>query len=64
LFKKNYNRSTIGQERLTSMIILSKEHEFELDKCPIWQMLYDEIIDEFSSLKARKENFLSLKFTL
>lgn len=48
---KNYLRSTIGQERLTSMAILSIEHEFAR------QISYDEIIDEFSSLKARKENF-------
>lgn len=48
---KNYLRSTIGQERLTSMAILSIEHEFAR------QISYDEIIDEFSSLKARKANF-------
>lgn len=38
---KNYLRSTIGQERLTSMAILSIEHEFSR------QISYDEIIDEF-----------------
>jgi len=48
---KNYLRSTIGQDRLTSMAILSIEHEFSR------QISYEEIIDEFSSLKARKENF-------
>jgi len=36
---------------LTSMAILSIEHEFAR------KILYDKIIDEFFSLKARKENF-------
>ena len=49
---KNYLRSTIGQERLTNMAILSIEHEFAR-----LQMSYEEIIDEFASLKARKANF-------
>ncbi|KAL4134887.1 hypothetical protein QTP88_006577 [Uroleucon formosanum] len=48
---KNYLRLTIGQERLTSIAILSIEHEFSR------QISYDEIIDEFSSLKARKGHF-------
>ena len=46
----NFLKSSIGQERLTSMAILFIKHEFAR------KISYDKIIDELSSFKARKEN--------
>ncbi|EZA54577.1 Zinc finger MYM-type protein, partial [Ooceraea biroi] len=45
---KNYLRSTMGQERLSSLSILSIEHNIVKD------INYDDVIDEFAEMKARK----------
>jgi len=47
---KNSLWSTTEQERLTSMAILSIEHDFARK---IW---YEEIFDELTTLKTRKAN--------
>ena len=49
---KNYLRSSMGQERLTNLAILSIENPVAKSLC------YNEIIDNFASLKARKINFV------
>ncbi|ESO02950.1 hypothetical protein HELRODRAFT_81101, partial [Helobdella robusta] len=48
---KNYLRSTMGQSRLSDLAILSIERDLakEVD--------FDEVIDKFASLKARKGKF-------
>lgn len=45
---KNYLRSTMGQERLSNLAILSIEHEVarEID--------FENVIDEFAAIKSRK----------
>ncbi|XP_065665568.1 uncharacterized protein LOC136086994 [Hydra vulgaris] len=48
---KNYLRSSMGQERLTNLAILSIKNPLVKSLC------YNEIIDNFASLKARKINF-------
>lgn len=48
---KNYLRSRTGQGRLTSLAILSIEHETAAN------LNFDDIIDEFASIKARKVKF-------
>lgn len=48
---KNYLRSTMGNERMSNLSLLSIEHEI-LNSLPI-----DEIISDFASLKARKKLF-------
>ena len=48
---KNYLRSTMSQERLTGLAILSIEQEIAC------QLSYDNIITEFANQKARKINF-------
>ena len=48
---KNYLRSAIGQERLTNLSILSIE--FDVTN----SLSFDDVIDKFSSLKARKIKF-------
>lgn len=45
---KHFLRSVIGQDRLTNLAILSIEYEIALN------MNYEELIDRFASLKARK----------
>lgn len=45
---KNYFRSTMGQERLSSLMILSIEND--LANC----LSHDEVISNFASKKARK----------
>ena len=42
----------MGQERLTNLAILSIENPLAKSLC------YNEIIDNFASLKARKINFV------
>ena len=48
---KNYLRSTLGQERLTNLGILSIEFETSNS------ISYDDIIDDFAAAKARKIKF-------
>ena len=48
---KNYLRSTMGQERMSNLALLSIEHGI-LNWMPM-----DEIISDFASLKARKNSF-------
>ncbi len=48
---KSYLRSTMSQERLTGLSIISINHSIGE------QILYDDIIDDFSSRKARKVRF-------
>ncbi|XP_050547907.1 uncharacterized protein LOC126909513 [Daktulosphaira vitifoliae] len=48
---KNYLRSTMVQERLTNLAILSIEHEIAS------KMDYTLVIEEFASKKARKVKF-------
>ena len=45
---KNYLRSSMGQERLTSLSIVSIEYDVASS------LNYDDIIDDFASSKARK----------
>ena len=45
---KNYLRSTMGQERLSNLSIISIEQNIA------HQLNYDSIIDEFASMKSRK----------
>lgn len=45
---KNYLRSTIGQDRLSNIGIISIEYDIAKD------INYDNIIDEFAQIKARK----------
>lgn len=49
---KNYLRSTMGQERLSNLAILSIEQEIAS------KMDYTSIIEEFASKKARKVNIV------
>ncbi|MBW0529459.1 hypothetical protein O181_069174 [Austropuccinia psidii MF-1] len=51
---KNYLRSTMGQERLSNLAILSIEQEIAS------KMDYTSIIEEFASKKARKVNIFKL----
>lgn len=48
---KTYLRSTMTQERLTNLAILS------IEKTTFESISYDDIIDEFAERKARKINF-------
>ena len=48
---KNYLRSTMNQNCLTSMTILS------IEKCLVDQLSFDDVIDDFASIKARKVKF-------
>ncbi len=48
---KSYLRSTMSQERLTGLAIISINHSIGE------QILYDDIIDDFASRKARKVRF-------
>ena len=48
---KNYLRSTMGQERMSNLALLSIENGM-LNSLPM-----DEIISDFASLKARKKSF-------
>jgi len=45
---KNYLRSTIGQERLSNLSIISIEYNI------VKNINYDDVIDEFAEMKARK----------
>ena len=49
---KNYLRSTVSQERLNGLAILSIEKEF------LQEIDYDNFIKTFASQKARKINFI------
>jgi len=49
---KNYRRSTMNQERLSNLAILSIEQEIAS------KIVYTSIIDEFASKKARKVKFV------
>ncbi|XP_025192161.1 zinc finger MYM-type protein 1-like [Melanaphis sacchari] len=48
---KNYLRSSIGQDRLSNMAIISIESETAN------HLNYDDILEEFASIKSRKINF-------
>lgn len=48
---KSYNRSTMGQERLSGLSILSIEHEIAKS------INFDDVINEFALAKARKIKF-------
>ncbi|XP_076046741.1 zinc finger MYM-type protein 1-like [Oratosquilla oratoria] len=48
---KTYIRSSMGQERLSGLAIISINHEVGKD------VLYEDIIDDFASKKARKQRF-------
>lgn len=48
---KTYLRSTLAQERLTELALLSLENE------RVQEMYYDNVINEFASLKVRKQEF-------
>lgn len=48
---KNYLRSTLSQEKITNLAIIS------IEKKIADQLKYDEIIDQFADLKSRKVNF-------
>ncbi len=48
---KSYLRSTMSQERLTGLAIISINHSIGE------QISYDDIIDDFASRKARKVRF-------
>jgi len=49
---RNYRRSTMNQERLSNLAILSIEQEIAS------KIVYTSIIDEFASKKARKVKFV------
>jgi len=48
---KSYLRSTMSQERLTSLAVISINHLIGE------QISYDDIIDDFASMKSRKVRF-------
>lgn len=48
---KNYMRSTMAQERLSSLSLLSIENQ------RVRQIDFNKIIDEFASMKSRKKSF-------
>jgi len=48
---KNYFRTTLDQEKITNLAIISIEHEI------VDEMDFDDIIDTFADLKSRKINF-------
>ncbi|ESO02949.1 hypothetical protein HELRODRAFT_81078, partial [Helobdella robusta] len=48
---KNYLRSTMGQSRLSDLAILSIERDLAK------KVDFDEVINKFASLKARKGKF-------
>ncbi|KAF7642593.1 hypothetical protein LDENG_00255250 [Lucifuga dentata] len=48
---KNYLLSTMGQSRLSSLVILSIESEL------VKYIDFDEVIHKFAALKARKGKF-------
>ncbi|CAM8884341.1 unnamed protein product [Rhodiola kirilowii] len=48
---KSYLRSTMSQERLNALALISIEHEF-LEKLD-----YDRLIDDFASKSARRSMF-------
>ena len=48
---KTYLRSTMSQERLTGLAVISTNHSIGE------QISYDDIIDDFASRKARKVKF-------
>ena len=50
---KNYLRSTMSQERLNGLAILSIEKDL------VKEIDYENFIKEFASKKARKINFMS-----
>lgn len=47
-FIKNYLRSTMGQERLSNLSILSIENEVA------GEINFEDVIDEFAAIKSRK----------
>lgn len=51
---KNYLRNTMGQERLSSLTLLSIEHE------KLRELDFADVIKEFASQKARKKPFSSI----
>lgn len=55
---KGYLRSKTGPERLTSIDILSIKQEFTR------KIVYEGIIDEFASFKARRAYYYNFKFSL
>jgi hypothetical protein len=52
---KTYLRTTMSQERLSGLAMISIENEY-LDK-----LNYDDLIEEFASKNARKSNFLGVE---
>lgn len=55
---KNYLRNTMGQDRLSSLTLLSIEHE------KLRELHFTDVIKQFASQKARKKGFsLSSKLT-
>ena len=51
---KTYLRTTMSQERLSGLAMISIENEY-LDK-----LNYDNLIEEFASKNARRSNFLEV----
>jgi hypothetical protein len=51
---KTYLRTTMSQERLSGLVMISIENEY-LDK-----LNYDDLIEEFASKNARRSNFLGI----
>ena len=49
---KTYLRTTMSQERLSGLAMISIENEY-LDK-----LNYDDLIEEFASKNVRRSNFL------
>jgi hypothetical protein len=49
---KTYLRTTMSQERLSDLVMISIENEY-LNK-----LNYDDLIEEFASKNARRSNFL------
>jgi hypothetical protein len=52
---KIYLRTTMSQERLSDLAMISIENEY-LDK-----LNYDDLIEEFASKNARRSNFLGVR---
>lgn len=52
---KNYLRSTMSQERLNSLAILTIESDL------MSSLEYEDIIDDFSRMRSRKKNYVNYK---
>ena len=49
---KNYLRSTMGQERLSGLAVISIERDISTT------VNYDDVIDQFAACKARRVNLV------